>query len=67
MYFSYFKVDPNHGSEFETWPNIESMIGPNHMIRRSLGMHKILLKNLRLKVAFAVELKSGMFKKFLYF
>ena len=57
MYFSYFKVDPNHGSEFETWSNIESMIGsPNHMIRRSLGMHKILLKNLRLKVAFAVEL-----------
>ena len=64
--FSYFKVnvlkgfrfriltrkllDPNYGSEFENWSNIESMIGsPNHMVRKSLGMHKILLKNPRLK------------------
>ena len=39
-------MDPNHGSEFENWSNIGSMIGPqNHiMIRQSLGMHKILQK-----------------------
>ena len=62
-------MDPNHGSEFENWSNIESMIGPqNHiMIRQSLGIHKILQKNLRLKVAFSVKLKSSVFGFFFVF
>ena len=82
-YFSYLKVDvlevfrfriltwkqldPNHSSKFEKL-SIKSMIGsPNDMIRQSIGMDSILLKNLRLKFAFAVKLKSSMFEKFLYF